>query len=457
MDEQMNNNCIFISYSHNDRNEVFEFIELLKQDCFNLWYDEDIHNSMWSASIEHAIECASVVLLFVSPNSLNSHNVFNEISFADNAKKSIFCIYLSNTNTSDFPGWRLMLTKCQAFYAYKDGVNVTYQRLRECLYGIVEKPTLVQSSERPRFDNSKESKEEKQKKAKILCIQKRFKEAKELYDSFIADDILDMDGYMGYIRISTKNYKIFEGAEIDEAIQVAKDVCGEDDLSQFDSDYQKYCEKRKLYFANLQAEKRRLENERFNIGNIVCFGNYWQSAVRSAGKTPIEWIVLRREEQQALLISRYCLDCKPYSTDYTDATWERCNLRKWLNLKFISEAFSQQEQEKILLTSVVNEPNAEYETDGGNDTTDRIFLLSIDEAENLLNREERQAKCTDYAKAQGAWVDVALDSPYWWLRSPGGDLLLAAAVHYRGKVFGGGLNICVADTAVRPAMWISLE
>ena len=84
-------------------------------------------------------------------------------------------------------------------------------------------------------------------------------------------------------------------------------------------------------------------------------------------------------------------------------------------------------------------------------------MLSIDEAENLLNREERQAKCTDYAKAQGVWVDNVTDTPYWWLRSPGGDPLLAAAVHYRGKVFVGGLNICVDDTAIRPALWLNLD
>lgn len=132
---------IFISYSHANSERVMGFIQRLNEDRFSLWYDENIHNSVWSASIESALENATAILLFVTPESLNSNNVFNEISFADNAKKNIFCIYLSDTNISDYPGWRLMLTKCQAFYAQKDGDDPTYTRLKKCLLDILEERT----------------------------------------------------------------------------------------------------------------------------------------------------------------------------------------------------------------------------------------------------------------------------------------------------------------------------
>lgn len=455
-----NDKYVFISYSHSDSNTVLKYIERLQKDHFLLWYDENIHNSVWSASIENAIEKSSVVLLFVTPNSLESNNVFNEISFADNAKKNIFCIYLSDTNISNYPGWRLMLTKCQAFFANKDGDDMAYKRLKKCLLELLEEKAPTPHTETPEPTAPSKigsTKEEDRRKAKVFCIQKNFIEAKRIYDAFIADDMLDMDGYMGHIRVCSENYKKFDGTEIDEAIQIAKDVCGEEDLSRFDPDYERYTKKRKEYFLALQAEKKRAESEKYNVGNIVTFGKYWQTSNRANGKSPIEWIVLRRDGNKALLLSQYCLDCKQYNTDYNDATWESCNVRKWLNQKFLNDAFNQTEQEKILTTLVINQRNAEYETDGGNDTTDKIFLLSIDEAENLLNKEERQVKCTDYAKAQGAWVDCVTETPYWWLRSPGGDLLLAAAVHYRGKVFFGGLNICVDDTAIRPALWLSLD
>lgn len=460
MEYRTNDKYIFISYSHTNSDRVMQFIQRLQQDKFSLWYDNNIHNSVWGASIENALDNSSVVLLFVTPESLDSNNVFNEISFADNAKKSIYCIYLSDTNISDYPGWRLMLTKCQAFYAYKDGDDAVYLRLKKCLLEILEgqggtreKKSLSASAQEERSA----AKETLKKRARVLCIQKRFSEAKKIYDGFIAEDLLDMDGYMGHIRVSSENYKKFDATEIDEAIQIAIDISGVENLAQFDPEYERYIEKRKEYFSNLKAQKNRVESEKYNVGNVILYGKYWQSHSREDGKSSIEWMVLRREGNKVLLLSKMCLDCKQFNTDYNNTTWEKSNVRKWLNQKFINDAFSQFEQEKIMSISIPNPDNAEYETAGGNDTTDKIFLLTIDEAENLLNREERQAKCTEYAKVQGAWVDSVTDTPYWWLRSPGGDPLLAAAVHYRGKVFVGGLNICVDDTAIRPAFWLSLD
>ena len=50
-------------------------------------------------------------------------------------------------------------------------------------------------------------------------------------------------------------------------------------------------------------------------------------------KQPIKWIVLEANENEALLISLYGLDCKEYDNhkDSNDITWENCDLRKWLN------------------------------------------------------------------------------------------------------------------------------
>ena len=450
---------VFVSYSHRDSDAVLEYIHRLEQDGFSLWYDENIHHSVWSASIEKALEDASAVLLFVTPYSLSSNNVFNEISFSDNAQKSIFCIYLSETDISQYPGWRLMLTKCQAFMEHKDGKDRTYERLKKCLSEFLNGGDPKEMARRPvpAQDGKGGSKEDLKKKAKILCIQKKFDEAERIYDGLVDEDIMDMDGYMGYIRVRSENYKRFDGAEIDEAIQVAKDICGDDDLSEYDPDYGKYILKREEYFDNIRFERQKAERERYNVGNVVTYGQYWQAKDRSAGKSPIEWIVLKREKGKALLLSRYCLACKQYSIEYVNSTWENSNARKWLNHKFINDAFSLTEQEKILTTTVSNQDNLEYETPGGPDTEDKLFLLSIDEAENLLTKEERQVKCTDYAKSQGVWLDANVGTAYWWLRSPGGDPLLAATVHYRGKLFTGGLNICVDDTAIRPAFWLSLD
>ena len=95
----------------------------------------------------------------------------------------------------------------------------------------------------------------------------------------------------------------------------------------------------------------------------VKFGSYYQS--NGFTKEPIEWIVLDRQGGRALLLSKYILDCKCYSNEHKDVTWETCDLRKWLNNDFYNQAFSGSEQGKILSTNVINN-NSKYKTKGGN-------------------------------------------------------------------------------------------
>ena len=77
-------------------------------------------------------------------------------------------------------------------------------------------------------------------------------------------------------------------------------------------------------------------------GDIIKFGNYPQDI--NGSKSPIEWLALDVNENEALLVSRYGLDCKEYHNVFTDITWEDCDLRKWLNNDFIKLAFSEEEE-----------------------------------------------------------------------------------------------------------------
>lgn len=70
--------------------------------------------------------------------------------------------------------------------------------------------------------------------------------------------------------------------------------------------------------------------DEFTPGNDVFFGTYPQSEFGD-DKTPIEWLVLDREGDKALLLSWYGLDTQPYNADSSDITWAACSLRKWLN------------------------------------------------------------------------------------------------------------------------------
>ena len=175
----------------------------------------------------------------------------------------------------------------------------------------------------------------------------------------------------------------------------------------------------------------------------VKFGNYWQTDDKN--KEAIEWEVLAKENGKALLISKYALDCKPYHENSCSITWENCTLRKWLNSEFINNAFSEEEIAEIVLTR--------NETKGSIQTEDKVFLLSIEEANKYLTQEERKCRPTPYAKLHNAWSSGD-NFCYWWLRSPGYFQYNAANVDYDGDVHYFGYYVGIDNNAVRVAMWV---
>ena len=186
-------------------------------------------------------------------------------------------------------------------------------------------------------------------------------------------------------------------------------------------------------------------------GAIIEFGNYPQKA--NGGKTPIEWLVLDVNKNEALLISRYALDCKQYNHIYTNITWDNCDLRKWLNSNFLKSAFSEEEIEMIKISELKNDNNPKYGTSGGNDTKDRVFCLSTTEASKYFScDDDRKCEPTAYARKQGVYVDNGCC--YWWLRSLGRHQCYATNVDTYGALFLFGHDVYYENYAVRPALRI---
>ena len=218
------------------------------------------------------------------------------------------------------------------------------------------------------------------------------------------------------------------------------------------------------------------------VGNIVKFGNYFINDNKT--KKPIEWRVLEASNNKALLITKDAIDYKPYNNNFVAITWEECSLRQWLNNEFINQAFSKEEQNEIILTNISNPNNPKYGTRGGNNTQDKIFLLSIDETQKYFkDNKDRECKVTSYAKKQKKqryWITrflyliylgicywrhrspsdyqnyAAFLSSYWWLRSPGDYQDIAAVVCGFGNIHGDGRSVSHNDIAVRPALYINL-
>ena len=205
------------------------------------------------------------------------------------------------------------------------------------------------------------------------------------------------------------------------------------------------------------------------VGDLVEIGRYEQDGDESNGAEAIEWCVLAVEDGRALIVSEYALDTKPYNQEKDNNTWEECTLRSWLNDDFYQNAFSEEEKDLIALTQVVNEGNPDFNIEGGNETEDKVFLLSIEEANELLRaevgndyflEESRSRKClpTQYAKDNGASiVDHEKGTIGWWLRSPGNDSDRTACVDYRGDVKVYGYPVNSTNYCVRPAMYINLD
>ena len=208
-------------------------------------------------------------------------------------------------------------------------------------------------------------------------------------------------------------------------------------------------------------------------GQTLTFGRYPQSA-EGTDSTPIEWIVLEVTGNHALLLSKYGLDVQPYNTGGVRVTWETCSLRKWLNGDFMNAAFSNGEQKAILMTTVDNSKSQGYsrwDTNGGYNTLDQVFLLSYAEANKYLdvqssgvtgahNNIKSRVAPTAYAIRNGAheygwYTEDDTRAGWWWLRSPGINLFSAAVVRYVGSFTY--YAVFEDNGCVRPAMWINLD
>ena len=224
--------------------------------------------------------------------------------------------------------------------------------------------------------------------------------------------------------------------------------------------------------------------------DCIYFGNYWQedtngdgTADKNDAKTPIKWRVLSVDGDDAFLLADKNLDCQKYNDTYKNVTWETCTMRSWLNGygasnnvcgtdyssgNFLDYAFTAGEQSAIKTTTVVNEDNPNWGTEGGNNTSDQVYLLSIGEVRNPdygFNTfagitETKESVNTAYAKTQGAWTSSSTEyagNGAWWLRSPGNVSGLASYVDDHGDVNTYGSNVHYISNAARPALHLNLK
>ena len=204
--------------------------------------------------------------------------------------------------------------------------------------------------------------------------------------------------------------------------------------------------------------------------DTVLFGSYPQKDINGIEREPIEWIVLDRQGNRALLLSKYILDCKCYENEYKKTDWENCSLRKWLNELFYNYTFNIYEQNCIHSVNLINADNAEFKVDGGNNTTDKVFCLSIDEVKKYFGQSSLDTdhpklatRGTEYAKVVdenfNLWVNSRQEwyngNSSFWLRSPGKNNHTAADVYSYGHIDIDGHVVDNHYFGVRPAIWVT--
>lgn len=181
---------------------------------------------------------------------------------------------------------------------------------------------------------------------------------------------------------------------------------------------------------------------------------------------PCNWLVLERKDDRELIITKDIVELRWYHNEFTDISWADCELRKYLNTEFYNQ-FNADERERIIPVTNKNPDNPWFRTNGGTDTTDHLFLLSLEEVcmyfgdskESLLHKGSQKWLIDDEnnEKRQAKYKD----NFHWWrLRSPGYYGRTGASINSNGNVYvrGNGVYGKPKDGGgIRPALWLKLE
>lgn len=205
---------------------------------------------------------------------------------------------------------------------------------------------------------------------------------------------------------------------------------------------------------------------------------------------PVTWRVLEVTDESALLLADQALDCFSYHSALTDVNWKDSAVRSWLNSLgsdenqagedfssdeegFFNTAFADQERQAVINGSVPNADNHYFGTSCGEETCDRVFLLSEDEIFSSPAAEKYGFQMSDavadpakrftptaYAQCRGAWqsdLEESRGNGFWILRSNGYTAANVVYVGELGYIYNRGIPVTCRDCSIVPAIRIDLK
>lgn len=203
-----------------------------------------------------------------------------------------------------------------------------------------------------------------------------------------------------------------------------------------------------------------------SIGSVLVFGEH-------------RWRILDVRDGKMLLLTDEIIGQRDYHDRKEDVTWESSEIRNFLNTEFL-DSFDASDGERILATTNRNGDNPWYPSRGGNDTVDKVFLLSLDEvvrsyfgdSGRLLDEPKKnqrywfERKDGNNGRRRATFMG---DAWWWWTRSPGKNNRVAVYVHGDGNIGiqGNGVSKTTFNTlhdatgsnqgGVRPALWVTID
>lgn len=153
----------------------------------------------------------------------------------------------------------------------------------------------------------------------------------------------------------------------------------------------------------------------------------------------MQWRVLDKVEDNVLLIKDHALGSTPFNDSGAPCTWATSSVRTFLNTTFLEENFYEDELNAINDSEVITPANPYYKgVDGGENTIDKVYLLSITEEEKYVEQLHSTETC-------------------WWLRTPGAFEGSMAFVYRDKQVMPYGYDVASTEITVKPVIWVSLK
>jgi len=160
---------VFVSYAHKDGHLVYPEIKGLHESGVRIWFDGGIDpGNEWPEDIGKALLKAQMFLVFITPSSVESQNVRNEINFAINKKKPFLAVHLQETQLP--VGLELRMGDIQAILKYRMTEENYNKKLLYTFSAILKHQKTEENYNKKLLSTFPESVVEEQKKTEIEMV-----------------------------------------------------------------------------------------------------------------------------------------------------------------------------------------------------------------------------------------------------------------------------------------------